>query len=159
MDNQPKILVIENEERWQKRIALALKSLDCWVDRAYYHGDALIRIKRDVYLLYILDLDLPGATLPYEYFEGEALLVPMRTAGAHSIVLTNFGTPNVSERILKNNPGVCDFIAKLRFQEDPEFLIQGFASIVQEALKRAIHAQLAEGLTPAQLDRLIHFCL
>lgn len=155
MEHRPRILIIENEKRWQQMLTGALQSAGYDVEQAFFHGEALSKLEHREFDLVIVDLDLPGS-LQQARFEGEDILDELKTKGILSIVVTGFSTPEHDRKLLREygRYGMLMIADKLRFAEDKSFLHEGFPAMVQQALEEAKRARRADGLADDQLERL-----
>ena len=155
MERRPRILVVENQKRWQDMLTGALLKAGCSVEQAFHHGEALAMLRHQDFDLVILDLNLPG-TLHQARFEGEDILEALKTKGLFSIVVTGYATTDHNQELEKRygECGMYMILDKLRFAEDETFLEEGFPQLVHRALEESEEAKRADGLRDDQLDRL-----
>lgn len=126
MVNSAKILLVEDEGVWRRRLQKILEREGYKVETAISYGEALGRLYRGSFNLIVTDLRL-GPEEPPRDFEGMALLEDACERGIPTIVVTGYPKVELARRAYK------DFDVE-QFIEKHSFGAERFKETVRQAL-------------------------
>jgi CheY-like chemotaxis protein len=125
-----RVLIVEDDVNWQKRLARIVREIDCMVDTADNYEQAEPLLSERAYNLVTVDLNLDTST---SYADGLELVRKIRQQyGTRIPIIIITGTGNLEEqRRAFKDYNVVDFIQKERFDFDE------FRDVVKGALAGA----------------------
>lgn len=124
-----RVLAVDDEPSWQKRLSRILREINCNVVTANSYDDAINALRETSFDLVTVDLNLDKST---SYADGLELMLRIRELlGTHLPVIVITGTGGLDEqRRAFKEYNVFDFIqkAKLDFEEFQDVVIEAIGS-------------------------------
>jgi CheY-like chemotaxis protein len=133
MSRRPRILVLDNDERWRSALVQILEDADFLVTAARNPAEVLESLEKGFYHLLVLDINMDSSDP--QNIEGMSLLRDLHETGKSAslgiVMLSGFGTIEQMREAFRDYK-VTDFIEKHRF-DDEKFVDHLKRILAQEA--------------------------
>lgn len=144
-------LVVEDDAGWQHILAELLEEAGFLPRVCRSFGEALGRLRRERFVLAVVDLALASSLYPNENRDGYRLLANTQAAGIPTIVVSGMGSPEEAEAAYREHH-IFAYVEKQQFDR------RAFLSLVEEACAAQSRASPLARLTPRErqvLDMLL----